>query len=184
MAERTCSIIGCGKRHYAKGWCQKHYKAAHDHGDPLYVPVARTPVERFHEKYNVEASGCWLWFANARSGYGEFTVGKKVYRAHRWSYETFRAAIPEGMVIDHLCRTPLCVNPGHLEPVTRGANVLRGVGVVAEHARQTHCKHGHEFTLENTILRNARKHRVCRACALRRSRGYEARKRLQRKEAA
>jgi hypothetical protein len=37
-----------------------------------------------------------------------------------------------------------------LEAVTNRENMLRGVGVCALNARKTHCKHGHEFTPENT----------------------------------
>lgn len=163
MAQRTCSIIGCGGKHYAKTWCRRHYKSNLDHGDPLHVPVQRTPVERFHEKYNVEASGCWMWFGPTRSGYGEFSIGKRKVRAHRFAYETFRGAIPAGLVIDHLCRQPRCVNPGHLQPVTRGENVLRGEGPTAALARRLRCRNGHEFTPENTSV-NDRGHRGCRTC--------------------
>lgn len=163
MAQRTCSIIGCGVRHYAKGWCKKHYKSNLDHGDPLFVPVTRAPVERFHEKYNVEPSGCWVWFGATRNGYGEFSIGDRKLRAHRFSYETFRGPIPRGLVIDHLCRQPLCVNPGHLQPVTRGENVLRGEGLSARCARRARCKNGHAYTTENTSI-NRQGHRRCRAC--------------------
>jgi hypothetical protein len=85
--------------------------------------------------------------------------------AHRWSYEHYIGPIESGLVIDHLCRTPTCVNPYHLEPVTSAENLVRGVGpqVTRErHANRTHCKRGHEFTLENT--RYCKDGRYCAEC--------------------
>jgi hypothetical protein len=41
-------------------------------------------------------------------------------------YEDLRGPIPGGLVIDHLCRNPRCVNPGHMEPVSQAENVRRG----------------------------------------------------------
>lgn len=70
-----------------------------------------------------------------------------------------RGPIPEGLVIDHLCRDLLCVNPGHLEPVTQKENVRRGVG----HGAETHCPQGHEYTEANTRVSKKNK-RYCRAC--------------------
>lgn len=37
----TCSIEGCGNRHFARGWCNKHYKRWRAHGDPLWEPSPR-----------------------------------------------------------------------------------------------------------------------------------------------
>lgn len=164
MTDRTCSIIGCRAKHYGKGWCKKHYGAHWRHGDPLFVPVQRTPVERFHEKYNVTDTGCWIWFGATRNGYGEFSIGFKKHRAHRFSYEAFRGPIPERYTIDHLCRTPLCVNPGHLEPVERGENVLRGISPAAVAARRDNCQRGHAYTPENTRTSPAQRGRACRTC--------------------
>lgn len=57
----------------------------------------------------------------------------------------------------------------HLEPVTRGENVLRGVGPAAMHARQTQCVNGHAFTEDNIYpWRGARYCRECRRAADRR----------------
>lgn len=65
------------------------------------------------------------------NGYGEFFTqrvnGKvKMVHAHRFSYEVVKGKIPDGLVIDHLCRNSKCVNPDHLEPVTQKENIIRG----------------------------------------------------------
>lgn len=92
---------------------------------------------------------CWLWTGSVRHGYGQirlkagdrWTVGS----AHRVSYELAVGSIPEGLDLDHLCRTTTCVNPDHLEPVTRKVNVLRGEGPAAVNARKVLCGAGHEY---------------------------------------
>src|SRR4051812_35821312 len=92
-----------------------------------------------------EADACWIWVGPvSERGYGVFTDParprkRRCRAAHRYAYEELRTSIPPGLVLDHLCRTPLCVNPWHLEPVTQRVNTLRGVSVVAAQAVQTHC---------------------------------------------
>ena len=75
------------------------------------------------------AGGCWLWQgATNRDGYGlTRPTGDKLRVAHRVIYEMLVGSVPEGMVIDHLCRVPACVNPEHLEVVTQQQNVKRGL---------------------------------------------------------
>jgi hypothetical protein len=97
--------------------------------------------------------------------------GKRNQFAHRLAYELFVGPIPEGQTIDHLCRNRPCVNPGHLEVVDMRTNLLRGSSPTAQNARKTHCKHGHEFTPENTALKQGR-YRICRTCRARRNREY------------
>ena len=82
-------------------------------------------IERFTKK--VEKTGtCWLWRgAISSSGYGMVRAPGVTY-AHRWAYEHFVGQIAEGLDIDHHCRVRHCVNPMHLEPVTRSVNVGRG----------------------------------------------------------
>jgi hypothetical protein len=68
---------------------------------------------------------CWVWLGRIEpNGYGK--RGKQW--AHRISYERKYGPIPAGLDLDHLCRVPCCVNPDHLEPVTRSENNRRGVG--------------------------------------------------------
>jgi hypothetical protein len=108
--------------------------------------------------------GCWLWQGSKnKQGYGQMWLAGRHMGAHRAAYILFVGPIPEGLFIDHLCGVPACVNPRHLEPVTNRENLLRGPGPAGRHARQTHCKRGHEFTLANTRI-SKRGERICRAC--------------------
>lgn len=115
----------------------------------------------------VKTESCWLWTgAPNGSGYGQFCAGRKTLTAHRvaWAIANSGSVIPEGLVLDHLCRNKLCVNPAHLEVVTERVNIVeRGTGPTAKHAAQTHCKYGHPFTPENTRI-NRRGSRDCRTC--------------------
>lgn len=87
-----------------------------------------TSVAQVMDRVEIDpASGCWLWSGAKKRGanYGELYAGGKTHRAHRWFYEQIVGAVPHGMELDHLCRTPLCVNPNHLEPVTHRENQER-----------------------------------------------------------
>lgn len=136
--------------------------------------------ERFRSKFITDESGCWLWTATINNkGYGQFYSQErrtKVY-AHRWSYEHNVGPIPEGLVIDHLCRTPRCVNPEHLEPVTFAENLRRGEGGLRRQqlmAARTHCRNGHEF-IESNVYRYGGERR-CRACYRARDAGRDPKK--------
>jgi len=85
-------------------------------------------IERFLDKVEITET-CWLWTgARTKWGYGNVGVGGHYFGAHRVSYRIFVGPILQGLDIDHLCRVKLCVNPDHLEAVTRRENLRRGAG--------------------------------------------------------
>lgn len=120
-----CSIDGCEKSVYGRGWCSMHHKRWRVHGDTSicttnrYIPM----LERYWMKVQ-KGPGCWPWIGGGRDGYGTFTehLGGKTHLAHRFAYEQIIGPIPDGLELDHRCRNTICVNPEHLRPTTHKQN--------------------------------------------------------------
>lgn len=145
-------------------------KTWNGHGLPLYWARLRaiTPVQRWVAKIAlpVEEEDCWEWIgAKNETGYGKFNLLGKAVRAHRFGYQAFVGPIPDGLVLDHVCRNPGCVNPIHLRAVTQRENTLSGHGIMAGFAKQSHCKRGHLFDERNTRSAKHGNGRYCRTCA-------------------
>lgn len=128
-----------------------------------------------HDRFWAKVTGrdvdrCWLWTAKIDDhGYGRFNLGGRaggMHMAHRVAYELTRAEIPDGLQLDHLCRTRHCVNPWHLEPVTPKVNSERSTAGQVNAARQlaiTHCPQGHPYDASNTRVKTNGA-RACRTC--------------------
>lgn len=131
--------------------------------------TGRTPViERVLRRCTTDENGCWIFQGYRLKGYGQVTLSAEEGRAltHHVTYEHFIGPVPDGLELDHLCRTPACCNPWHLDPVTRAENNRRAepYGLRAKAFRaKTHCRNGHEYTPENTHIRPDGRRR-CRAC--------------------
>jgi hypothetical protein len=121
---------------------------------------------RFNAKVETGTGGCELWIGQkTHRGYGRFWLNGRMEYAHRVALALDGRTVPDGMVVDHLCRTRDCVNPAHLEIVKQQENVRRGLSAAARTLRAqqtTHCKNGHPWSDENTRLSGGQ--RVCRAC--------------------
>lgn len=149
-----CAVCGYPKHRCLCELCKKE-RARYTMG---FSP-AKKPKKKVRM---IDLNDCWLYLGGPRS-YGPSTVeGYGMYNrtmAHRASYEIYKGPIPEGLEIDHLCRNRRCINPDHLEPVTRKENILRGESPTATNKRKTHCPNGH---LYDFIRPNGE--RECRSC--------------------
>ena len=141
----------------------------------------RKPLsQRFWEKvdkdgpvpsYRPDLGPCWIWTASIAKGYGRSCANGKSRGAHIVAYEMLVGPVPDGLELDHLCRVRRCVNPAHLEPVTKAENVRRGTSPAltrARHKAKTHCGRGHPFDEANTRHRSDGS-RQCIACKRRRN---------------
>jgi hypothetical protein len=135
-----------------------------------YLNIKRNikPFVKFirYTKVNQE-TGCWDWIGHKFSNgyaYGCFN-GKRSILVHRWSYEHFRGKISNNLHCHHICYNRACVNPYHLELRTNKDNVLddSSASLALKNKNKTHCKHGHEFTKNNTYT-SKEGWRRCRTC--------------------
>lgn len=143
-------------------------------------PPPRPLLDRFVDFIELANNGCWNWTGfKDRNGYGQIRERvsinlKKTKVAARIAYELFIGDIPNNpalkdtpgeITIDHKCKNASCVNPNHLQLLTRSLNSIEGGAKV--HAVKTHCPSGHEYTKANTQVRklpNGRLGRSCREC--------------------
>jgi hypothetical protein len=167
MEKATCTVDGCVRIQRSRGWCDMHYQRVRHHGSvdlpPRPEPEALfwSQVDKVGPIKSDELGPCWLWLAYVMpTGYSFWQIGRRKTTAHRFAYELVYGPIPDGLHIDHLCKTRSCVRPSHLEAVTQAENNRRAAKV---RGRKTHCPRGHEYAGENLYV-TANKQHACRAC--------------------
>lgn len=117
-------------------------------------------VEFESHTFPITETGCWIWTMGLTgAGYGHCGLDL----AHRVSYRLYKGDIPKGKFILHSCDVRCCVNPAHLRAGNQSENIRDAVKRGRHFgASQTHCKNGHEFTIENTLIRSGK--RSCKIC--------------------
>jgi hypothetical protein len=125
---------------------------------------------------------CWPTIGNVGKNHGYGIVSQEVFGvqkqipAHRIMWELFNGPIEEDMVIDHMCHNEAyadgtceggvclhrrCVNPAHLQMITKGENSLLGAG--GPNSIRGVCRNQlHDWIPENIIERDER--RWCKLC--------------------
>lgn len=169
-------------------------------GDPMpSLTLVEPEPAKFWSKVKIcGPDECWPWIAGCLTvGYGSFRYQNKHHLAHRFAYELLVGPIPAGLTLDHLChawdascvrgngcRHRRCVNPEHLEAVSREENIRRAgrAGQAAIHAAQTHCHKGHSLQGENLKRGGRPGSRTCRQCAIERTRAWRRRLAARRSE--
>jgi hypothetical protein len=147
-------------------------------------PLTPREIAKLADHCRIDENECWIWIGTRRAnGYGQVGLRGSLWFTHRLFYELLIGHVPEGDVLDHLCRVTLCCNPFHLQPVAHLTNICRGnVHSGADHylGSRTHCIHGHPLSGDNVhyyTIGGRHRQRVCRACSARNTAAYRRRKR-------
>lgn len=142
-------------------------------------------IESFFRRISVDqGTKCWNWTGSLnQKKYGQFNViingVSRGVKAHRVSYSIFKKDIEPGMTIDHRCKNRKCVNPDHLEEVTRAHNTLNNSdSITAKNKRKTHCMRGHELFGGNLRI-DSRGNRACFKCAQVHRQKYKAQRKVE-----
>lgn len=193
---------GCNRSvgRIVRGYCHYHYKQAMTQG--IISTIQKPSLQnRFFSKVDQhggvpdyadplvrispELGRCWDWVGATQSqGYGRIKVDGTLEMATHVSLKLAGIDVPVGYDVDHLCRRPICVNPAHLEPVTRRENTLRGSIARLNHARRKDmCVCGRLKNGDNLIV-YANGSSRCRACHNEANKQYMRRYRAAKKRAA
>lgn len=185
LRQSECSFPGCNKRHMAKGLCDGHWKQRKKGRSLTPLGFQRPKASQPQIIYNeipcpnpILEGLCHIFCGRLdRDGYGRVSANGKAIFVHRYVWEIANGKIPDGMVIDHMCRNRACCNVKHLRVVTNKQNVTENVvgNAWQVKAAKTHCPQGHPYNEKNTHY--AKQYgkgkgglaRMCRACNRERS---------------
>lgn len=136
MTILACTIDGCERPIKTQGLCNGHYLRVRTTGEPGNNIFQRRyfDSEEAFAAHTTRQGDHLIWSGSKlANGYPTIRANGKQMLAHRYSYERSIGPIPDGLVIDHICRVPACVEPSHLRAVTQKQNTenvdspMRGV---------------------------------------------------------
>lgn len=102
-------------------------------------------------------------------GYANASMRRRLFAA------VYEAELTSKDDLDHICHTDdckdveacshrMCLNPFHMAVTSRTENVKRSMGNRHNSGMATHCKRGHEYTVENTRINKVTGARKCISC--------------------
>lgn len=160
MTERLCDVDGCDHKHLARGLCRKHYNDFWNSDDFKKVEPKNPPLSERIVNESEMRDGCRVWLGyTVPRGYGYVYEGGKLVYVHRWAYEQEHGPIPKGMVIDHICHNPSCVEVTHLRLATYSQNNAHKSGAMPGSATGVRNVHPHGPGYSVTIKKDKIKHR-------------------------
>ena len=86
------------------------------------MKLTERQINNFWKKVE-KTDTCWLWTGAISGGYGNVSINREFYRAHRIAWLLTGNIIPSGHVMRHKCNSKNCVNPTHLESGTQADNI-------------------------------------------------------------
>ncbi len=108
--------------------------------------VTEAELKRFQQKCK-RVGDCLLWQGHLdKDGYGTFLFRRASRRAHRVAMYLADKAIPDGYVVNHICRNRACVNHQHLQSIQASENWKRDSSAIGYiNSQKTSCPRGHTY---------------------------------------
>lgn len=91
----------------------------------MTLPRGVTNESLFWSKVE-KTDGCWWYLGALWKGYGQYTVKRRNWRAHRYSFFLTYGRMP-GPLLMHECNNRACVRPAHLIEGTQKQNIEQAV---------------------------------------------------------
>lgn len=124
-----CSVEGCSRDSLARELCVMHYSRWRTHGDPSVTLIKLTQNAEESFRLRTQWQGkCLVWTGAKSQGYGSLVDNGQRIRAHRYAWKRVNGPIPDGMLVDHICHNPSCVNIEHLRLATPSQNAANRKG--------------------------------------------------------